>query len=89
MTEIRFSEKAQPHEIKYDAEWRQRNGELLDRAKEIQESNPIMALALINRFDEFEGQRLSWKLNILTRITNEEERNKIAGNTEENYSLGH
>jgi hypothetical protein len=90
MSELRFSEHAEPHEIAYDADWKRRNGELLDRAKEIQDDKPIMAMALINRFDELEQQRLTWKLNILNRIVSESKREKgIDGSYSKEHSLGH
>jgi hypothetical protein len=81
MSELKFSEHAEPHEIKFDSDWRNRNDELLDRADKIKDDSPIMALALVNRHAELEQQRLTWKLNILERIVSESKREKgIAGN---------
>ena len=76
MCELRFSEHAERHEIKYDADWRHRSDELMDRAKQIQDDNPIMALALVNRHGVLEKQRLDWKLSILQRIVSESKREK-------------
>ena len=65
MSDLRFSEVATPTQIEDDDWWKRRAAEMQARAIEIQESNPLMCLALLARVDEFEIARLDRKLAVL------------------------